>query len=364
MVDHLLRRIEPRQRLYGIVFAALRQVPAPRVVHGAYPNEETHMKLTKQGTSARAAAVALAGLLSAGALGAGFDTPVTAQHLQTGSQKAQRASRLAQLQQVLAGENQAIDILRYNEPAGVKGHEPPALAALTRSRDATQRLINDVQDNSGDAGIQKNHDRDRAAARGAVASGDAGAALNQAQGILQNQYNRLLKDPGVKNEHHKNAVKFLQEARGSLQSEIDAYARAHPAAQPAAAPMPATATPQIAATSAQQVKDLQAIISHEDHAIDIINFQPADQGDLRLKTLSAIIAARDAVRQLSGASQNRSAADLAKDTQADHARDAAGRVDTTLTGYQGMVRVQEYLNNDHATLARQPDDAGHLRAAA
>lgn len=315
------------------------------------------------------AAVGLVAVLSAGSATSGFGNLGQGQQVASRNEKAQRASRAEQLKQVLAGEDQAIDILRNNEPEGAKGHEPPSLSALIRARDATQRLLNDVEDNAGDAGIQKDHTGDRVAAKTARAAGDVQALLVQARGILDAEYKAISQDPGVKNVHHKNAMKFLQEARGSLQNEIEAYARAHPAAQSdaaraAAANMPAAPAAQVAQNADARIHDLQAILSHEDHAIDIINFQPADQGDLKQKTLADIIAARNAVRQLMGAAQNRSAADLAKDAQADSARDAAGQPNKPLVGYEGLKQAQEYLNNDHETLTRLPDDSGHLRAGA
>ena len=280
--------------------------------------------------------------------------------------KDARTQRLERLQGVLANENQVIDLLAVNEPAPAnKNGQRPMLQSATKARDAIQRLINDVQGHSGDEGVQADHQRDRQAARKAQPAGDHYTYLMQVRQLLDQNANALAQDPGQKNVHHQNALKLIQETRAPLQSEIDAYVRAHPnvtavpAAAPAAAPVPAAAP---AAGNTGDVATFQAMLAHANHMIDILNAQPAD--DLRLKSIQAVVQVRNSVRQLLAQAQHESAADLAKDIQSDKTRDSAIHPDANGAGYGGLTRVQQYLKNDHSTLSRQGDDPSHLHSTA
>jgi len=281
--------------------------------------------------------------------------------------KANKSQRVEQLQTALANDDRALDILMAQEPPSTaKNHRQTSVETLQKARDATQRLLNDVQGNNVDQGVEASHKRERAAAKTAQPPTDRYAALLQARQLLEQNYNILSQDSGEKNTHRTNAMKFTQQVRTPLQQEIDAYAAAHPevqaaqAAQPAASPI-AGQTPagQANATRAQ---DLEQIIPHLDHSIDMTNAQTADSANLKQKTLDALVSARDTVRQLLGQAQGRAAADLAKDVENDRTRDAAKRNDNNQTGYQALVRIQQYLRNDHAILDRQTDDATHLKA--
>lgn len=281
---------------------------------------------------------------------------------------ATKAERVQRLQTALANDDRALDILMAEEPASnAKNHRTSSVDTLKKARDATQRLLNDVEGREADQGVDAAHKRERQAAKKAQPAADRYAALLQAKQLLEQSYNILSNDPAEKgNAHHTNAMKFTQQAAAPLQQEIAAYAAAHPEvqaaqnAQPAAAPVAGQSTARTG--NAANAQDLEQVIPHLDHSIDMTNAMTADTANVKQKTLDALVAARDTVRQMLGQAQGRTAADLAKDVENDRARDAAKRNDNRETGYQALVRIQQYLRNDHIILARQPDDAGQLKA--
>jgi hypothetical protein len=305
--------------------------------------------------------------------------------LQANSPKSTKAQRVTQLQTALSNEDQLIDILESETPsASSKAHRQTTVETVTKARDATQRLINDVEGKEVDTGVAEAHSRDRIAAKKAQPAADRYAALAQARSLLDQASTILTQDPGAKNNHRTNALKFLQQANAPLQSEVEAYAAAHPEvqtaqaqaqaqaqaaqAQPAAAPMPAqTANPSagtVPLTSPKRLEDLRNVIPHIEHSIDMTNAQPDDGQNHRQKTLDALVRARDTVRQMISQTQNESPADLAKEVQSDHARDALKQNLNNQNGYPALQRIQGYMHNDRVVIERQADDPARLRTSA
>jgi hypothetical protein len=62
--------------------------------------------------------------------------------------------------------------------------------------------------------------------------------------------------------------------------------------------------------------------------------------------------------------QNESPADLAKEVQSDHARDALKQNLNNQNGYPALQRIQGYMHNDRVVIERQADDPARLRTSA
>jgi len=295
------------------------------------------------------------------------DKPLQAQKQRQVNKASTKEQRVQQLQTALANDDRAMDILLAEEPAAnAKNHRTSSVDTLKKARDATQRLLNDVEGKDVDQGVEAAHKRERQAAKKAQPAADRYASLLEARQLLEQSYNILSTDPAEKNVHHTNAMKFTQQAVAPLQQEIQAYAAAHPevqaTAQPAAAPVAGQSGSGTA--NASRAQDLEQIIPHLDHSIDMTNAMPADNTNQKQQTLDALVSARNTVRQLLGQAQGRTAADLAKDAENDRARDATKRTDNRETGYQALVRIQQYIHNDHIILSRQSDDSGQLKTKA
>ena len=278
-------------------------------------------------------------------------------------QREPKAQRLEQLNGVLTRLDQSIEILT-NEPSaqGAKQHKQE-LEHLKKARDAAQRLVNNVEGRDDNADVQKDVKRDERAAKNRPPT-DYYSAILQVRQNLDQDYAVLTQDPGKNNVHRNNALKFIQQAREPIARDVEAYAQAHPEiarqAQPAAAAQPGAAPAQPGAAGNGELQDLQKIIPHEDHSIDILTNQPANSPN-RQELLTAIVRARDAsqglISAVGGGNQQ-------KDVAAEHARDASQHRERAYGYLEGLQTIQEYLKNDHIILSRQPDDSAHLRATA
>lgn len=277
--------------------------------------------------------------------------------------------RIEQLKLALTKSDHAVDTLESIKGDSA-GQHTQEVEAAKKSRNALQRMINELEGRDPNAGLAKVGERDARVAKTAATT-DVYSAMKQARQDLEDSYGILKKDPGVNNPQHKNAIKFLDEAHKPLVTEIEAYERAHPGAQPAAAapgasatpsatPAMAPATPGSSASPDARVPELLDAISHLDHSIDYVTAQPASDS-LRSQTLASLVKSRDTIRQLADQLSNK---DLAKDVQSDHARDASSHLSKTPDYYQSLISVQQYLHNDSLVLVRQPDDANHLHQAA
>jgi hypothetical protein len=283
--------------------------------------------------------------------------------------KESKAERLTQLRVALTHSDETVAILESLK-SGRESERAKELESAKKARNAVQRLINQIEGRDENAGIVA--DQKRVASEKRAATADYYPALQQVKQDLELDYNILQRDPGEKNDHRNNAMKFIDEVHRPIVKEIEEYERAHPAAAAPAAPAPAAspapaapppATPAapaaMPAASAQQIAELNDAISHLDHSIDDIAAQPASD-PLRQQTLAGVTKARDTVRQLVDELHG---GDATKDQAADHARDAA-HSGKTPDYYTSLVQVQEYLHNDTIVISRQGDDAKHLHEAA
>jgi hypothetical protein len=306
------------------------------------------------------------------------DQPVQNRN-QNGNRNQSKAQRVGQLKNVVADDDQIIQLLESEEPpAKTKTQRNTLVDSITKSRNATMRYINDLEGRDPETGIQSEQKSERQAAKRVQPAQDRYTALVQARQLVEQNYNTLSQEPKG-NNHHANALKFLQQARTPLQQEVDAYAAAHPEvnvaqaqqaarAQQAAAPMPAQ--PQAAQadatalTSPQRIQELQDMIPHLEHSIDMTSAEAADAQQHRQKTLDALVRARDTVRHLLAQAQHQTAGDYGKQVENDHARDATKQNINNQSGYPALQRIQQYLHNDRIVLGRQIDDPEHLRESA
>ena len=293
-----------------------------------------------------------------------------------------KAQRIEELKTVVANDDRIIQLLQSEEPpAKTKNQRNSLIDSMTKSRNASMRYVNDLQGLDPETGIQKENQSERKAAKNVQPAQDRYTALLQARQLADQNYNILSQEPKG-NNHHANAIKFLQQARTPLVQEVDAYAAAHPEvnvaqaqqaaqapaqpqAQPAAAPMPAqpgAVADTNALTSAQRVQELNNVVPHLEHSIDMTNAMPSSAQQQQL--LNNLIKARDSVRHLLAQAQHQSAGDFEKQMQSDHARDAQKQNVNNQTGYAAMQRIQQYLHNDRVVVARQVDDPERLRETA
>jgi len=310
-----------------------------------------------------------------------------AQPLQTKNQSQNKnnqskAQRIGDLKTVIANDDKVIQLLQSEEPpAKTKNQRNSLIDSMTKSRNATMRYVNDLQGQDPETGIEKENKSERKAAKNVQPAQDRYTALVQARQLVEQNYNALSQEPRG-NNHHDNALKFLQQARTPLGQEVDAYAAAHPEvnvaqaqqaaqtgqAQQAAAPLPAQGQTAQANTNAlkspQRIQELSDVIPHFEHSIDMMNAQPQDAAKARDKSITALVQARDAVRHVLAQAQGMTAGDFEKQLQQDHARDAQKQNVNNQTGYAALQRVQQYMHNDRIVIARQADDPEHLREQA
>ena len=112
----------------------------------------------------------------------------------------------------------------------------------------------------------------------------------------------------------------------------------------------------------KRLEELHAMISHEDHSIDILNSEQPDPRGNRHRAIEEITHARD---RCSGSLMKWSIAAPSRDVDRDHQRDEERKhEDNPPTDYSGLIVVHEYLKNDTITLTRHPADPNHHRGNA
>jgi hypothetical protein len=301
---------------------------------------------------------------------------------QNRSQEQSKAQRIDELKTVVANDDKVIQLLQSEEPPTKNKNQRNGLIdSITKSRNATMRYVNDLQGLDPETGVEKEIKSERKAAKNAQPAQDRYTALVQARQLVEQNYNALSQEPR-KNNHHDNALKFLQQARTPLQQEVDAYAAAHPEvnvaqaqqavqtaqAQQAAAPLPAqpqgAAGDATALTSPQRIEELNNVIPHLEHSIDMVNAMPDDAQKHKQQTMDALVLTRDTVRHMQAQAQRQSAGDFGKQVQQDHARDAQKQNANNQSGYAALQRIQQYIHNDRVVLARQVQDPERLRDTA
>jgi hypothetical protein len=286
-----------------------------------------------------------------------------------------KGQRIEDLKSVVANDDKVILLLISEEPpAKTKNQRNSLIDSMTKSRNATMRYANDLQGLDPETGIQKEQKSEQTAQKRVQPAQDRYTALLQARQLVDQNYTILSQEPGG-NNHHANAIKFLQQTRTPLQQEVDAYAAAHPEvnvaqaqqavqAQQAAAPIPGQtqgAQPNTL-TSPQRIQELNDVVPHFEHSIDMTNAMPT--GGEKQQLLDNLVKGRDSVLHLVAQAQHQTAGDFEKQLQQAHARDAQKKDINDQTGYAALQRIQQYLHNDRIVIARQADDPEHIRETA
>jgi hypothetical protein len=112
----------------------------------------------------------------------------------------------------------------------------------------------------------------------------------------------------------------------------------------------------------KRLEELHAMISHEDHSIDILNSEQPDPRGNRHRAIEEITHARDAMQRIVDEMEHRGPE---RDVDRDHRRDEERKhEDKPPTYYGGLIVVHEYLKNDTITLTRHPADPNHHRGNA
>lgn len=106
-----------------------------------------------------------------------------------------------------------------------------------------------------------------------------------------------------------------------------------------------------------KVADLQGIIRHLDHSIDILNSEPADR-KYRKQALQTITNARDEVQRDLDAIEHRKTGQ--QDVNRERQRDRTARKEAPKPYAEGLQTVLTYLQHDEEVLSRtNPDNSGH-----
>lgn len=107
----------------------------------------------------------------------------------------------------------------------------------------------------------------------------------------------------------------------------------------------------------ERLDQLQRIIDHEDHSIDILSGEEPDRHGYRRQARENAVKARDAVQRLMDDLQHH---DSERDVEAAHRRDREFKGERP-EYYAGLLKVREYFDHDHDTLSKHPQDREHRR---
>lgn len=140
------------------------------------------------------------------------------------------------------------------------------------------------------------------------------------------------------------------------------------AAAASAAPALPLVQPQARQLADQPVKnkqdkltELQRIMPHLEHSIDILSQEGADAKHHREHAIAQVKTARDEIqREIDELEKKKAAGDIKQE----HQRDKMAKKAAPKSYYDGLVTVYEYLQNSQQTLSRETGDrAGHRKKA-
>lgn len=134
-------------------------------------------------------------------------------------------------------------------------------------------------------------------------------------------------------------------------------APALPIVQPHARPL----ADQPVKSNTDKLTELQRILPHLEHSIDILSQENADAKHHRERAIAQVKTARDEIqREIDELEKKKAAGDVKRE----HERDRTAKKAAPKSYYDGLVTVYEYLQNSQQTLSRETGDrAGHRKKA-
>jgi len=105
--------------------------------------------------------------------------------------------------------------------------------------------------------------------------------------------------------------------------------------------------------NADKVSELQRILPHLDHSIDILSMEGEDAKHHREHALKQVRTARDEIQREIDELEHRKPGE---DVKQQHERDKNVRKSAPKSYYDGLVTVDEYLHNSQLTLSRETGD--------
>jgi len=129
-------------------------------------------------------------------------------------------------------------------------------------------------------------------------------------------------------------------------------------AVPAGLPVVNPPAQRLADQRSDRIAELQRIMPHLQHSIDILSMEGEDPKHHRDKALNEVRKARDEVQMEIDEMQGKKPG---SDIKREHERDKNGKKTAPKSYYDGLVTVSQYLRNDQSTLSREGEDKNHHR---